>query len=471
MKKTISLGIIALITIIASITNPDKELHHEDISYKIINSDTFKEANKTKSLPLVKGVGSFMIKSQLSDFTKYNNYVLFSTISTKDETISYGLFGNTFQFFDERELFDNKNKETSNEDKIGFNWKKQIDFVDIHSGFISDTYGWKPSLYFKIDRRLKKTKNTYLDIKIVFYNTRSNKTISTHESKFTPYHINKEPFLFKSTEYYKSKKDNINVKIYVDNELAKDFKIKMVDFHETIREEKIKNSNKQKNNGYYIDKYDYQEINLKKVRKNKKSNSKISGVYKQDKDNFIRIIELKDRKIFFELNKFNGKNLGTKNGVIDYIGKSNIFKSESLGNCNFKIIFDENYVVVKTINNGYDCGYGNGVISDGRFKKVNSSSINKLSEKYIGSIGNKYSITMNLSINDDIVKGNYFYNKIGTLIKVEGKITGNNIELNVVNENKNISEKFIGNIDGNKIQGNWYNLSNSTKLNFEAVKE
>ncbi|MDA9056338.1 hypothetical protein N9K49_00630 [Flavobacteriaceae bacterium] len=137
---------------------------------------------------------------------------------------------------------------------------------------------------------------------------------------------------------------------------------------------------KSKNNeiDYYIYYDDWKEIDIEKVKKNTKKNSLLSGTYEKNPENSISIIELKDNKIYFKLNLFNGRNIGILDGIIEN-KQSVIFEKKDFGLCKFKIKFSKTTIEINTIENGNECGYGNGIISDGIFH-LTSKEIPKLEE-------------------------------------------------------------------------------------------
>ena len=47
-----------------------------------------------------------------------------------------------------------------------------------------------------------------------------------------------------------------------------------------------------------------------------------------------------------------------------------MIKENNLINCNMSFEFAADSVYIHTINNGYDCGYGHGVFSDGKFERI-----------------------------------------------------------------------------------------------------
>ena len=84
MKK--SIGIIVLILLAALITSPNAEKHKSSINRE------FKGEN-----PLAGVLGGGKLFSEMVD---YHEGYLFSYTTFRDETVSLGLFGNTFVFKD-----------------------------------------------------------------------------------------------------------------------------------------------------------------------------------------------------------------------------------------------------------------------------------------------------------------------------------------------------------------------------------
>lgn len=59
--------------------------------------------------------------------------------------------------------------------------------------------------------------------------------------------------------------------------------------------------------------------------------------------------------------------MGVLKGIVTLSNQSGVFEKEDFGLCKFNIEFKKSSVEIKTIDNGYDCDYGNGVYSDGKF--------------------------------------------------------------------------------------------------------
>jgi hypothetical protein len=75
-RRLIGLGVIALIVIIALVTNPSRDTHLEEI----------------RDEQTVVGSALTIAADQLGAF-EYHNYLIFSTVTLDEDTVSVGLFG------------------------------------------------------------------------------------------------------------------------------------------------------------------------------------------------------------------------------------------------------------------------------------------------------------------------------------------------------------------------------------------
>ncbi len=122
---------------------------------------------------------------------------------------------------------------------------------------------------------------------------------------------------------------------------------------------------------YYIYHQYFKEYNKNKILRNQKKGSKLTGVYVKNSYNKISIIELNNNKIYFKLEVSNGRNLGELEGIVPK-EKRIVFTQTDYGFCKFNIALKKEKIEIKTLDNGYDCGYGNGVVGDGiYFRRLN----------------------------------------------------------------------------------------------------
>ena len=57
------------------------------------------------------------------------------------------------------------------------------------------------------------------------------------------------------------------------------------------------------------------------------------------------------------------------NGIIDNQSKA-VFEKNDFGLCKFEMIISREKIEIVTIDNGNECGYGNGIVSDGVYNLV-----------------------------------------------------------------------------------------------------
>lgn len=92
-------------------------------------------------------------------------------------------------------------------------------------------------------------------------------------------------------------------------------------------------------------------------------------------------------------------------------------------------------------------------------------------QTYEGTIDDKYPLHIKLKSDEGIITGNYFYDKIGTDIKVNGTITKDSIF--ILNEFDNIGNQvglWKGKlVNENKIIGNWSKPDGSSAKNFNLI--
>ncbi len=113
-----------------------------------------------------------------------------------------------------------------------------------------------------------------------------------------------------------------------------------------------------------VSKEDYLDngaINTARILQLQNPHSTITGTY-EDEFNRVQLVELTDNRIFFDFDLSNGRNLGNLEG---FVNKDNmVYQSNQYGLCKFKISHQKNKVNIKTLDKGWQCGYGNGVYSD-----------------------------------------------------------------------------------------------------------
>jgi len=114
-----------------------------------------------------------------------------------------------------------------------------------------------------------------------------------------------------------------------------------------------------------------EELNQFKSDNKPISKENVIGTYQFNKDNTLEVIAINMLKLKFKLDLFNGRNMGSIEGVADYSKNEATFKSKEFGLCNFKIIFEEDRATIQTLNNGFKCGFGNGIVPDKVYKKTN----------------------------------------------------------------------------------------------------
>ncbi|WP_197407577.1 hypothetical protein [Oceanivirga salmonicida] len=114
--------------------------------------------------------------------------------------------------------------------------------------------------------------------------------------------------------------------------------------------------------------------NNAKILKKAKLNSKITGTYEKDKYNVLKIIELNDNKIWFDITLYNSRNgnLGDLQGIVDI--KDRIIYQKTIteyGICKFEMKIKKDKIEIETLSYGnenkygFECGYGHNVSNDG----------------------------------------------------------------------------------------------------------
>ena len=95
------------------------------------------------------------------------------------------------------------------------------------------------------------------------------------------------------------------------------------------------------------------------------------GTYQFNDDNTLKITAINSYKLKFSLDLFNGRNMGSLEGIANLYKNEAKYISYEFGLCNFKIIFEEDKATIQTLNNGVECGFGNGIVADKVYKKTN----------------------------------------------------------------------------------------------------
>lgn len=134
----------------------------------------------------------------------------------------------------------------------------------------------------------------------------------------------------------------------------------------------ISNYEKQENEGDYIEEDDWRQLNIPYILKRTKNNSQITGTYKKNNDNILKIIELTNNQLLIDLNLYNGVNLGHLMGLIDFVNNKGVYENLEFGVCKFELVYKNDKIQISTIEGGYECGYGNGVSHDGDFIKTDN---------------------------------------------------------------------------------------------------
>ena len=88
---------------------------------------------------------------------------------------------------------------------------------------------------------------------------------------------------------------------------------------------------------------------------------------------------------------------------------------------------------------------------------------------YEGQIG-KYPITMKLIVEEGKVSGNYFYNKVGDYLTLDGTVISDSISLNAFDKANNLCDNFKGVITNGKISGIWSKPNGQNQLNFSMIE-
>lgn len=130
---------------------------------------------------------------------------------------------------------------------------------------------------------------------------------------------------------------------------------------------------------YYVYHDTWAQLDTGLVKKQIKPGSSITGVYLRDASNSLEIIELKNKSLYFRFDLYNGTNLGMLEGILSNDAIVT-FKNNEFGSCKMEFKFTASAIEVTTIDDGYDCGYGNGVYSDGTYLLDNNLTPSLLQE-------------------------------------------------------------------------------------------
>jgi hypothetical protein len=141
-----------------------------------------------------------------------------------------------------------------------------------------------------------------------------------------------------------------------------------------------------------------QSYNKKEATGNTIPKATFAGVYKYGDSpedgptGMITVYEESDESILFYIDISRGAPSYNMGNLYDRVKiKSNkgvyYFKEgENDKPCSFSFVFTDNKLTIKTINDGYDCGFGGNVIVDGEYYKV----INAKSDSFTDMTGTKY---------------------------------------------------------------------------------
>jgi len=120
---------------------------------------------------------------------------------------------------------------------------------------------------------------------------------------------------------------------------------------------------------------------------------KFAGRYSYGKDpengraGFIDIYPETDSSILFYLDLNRGApsyNMGQLYGRAKLIGNSGVFfMKNGKNNCRFRLTFSRGVVVLKTVDDSFDCPFGGGVFVDGNYKQFSK----KAPKYFIGPTG------------------------------------------------------------------------------------
>jgi hypothetical protein len=132
-------------------------------------------------------------------------------------------------------------------------------------------------------------------------------------------------------------------------------------------------------------------ISESKGQKNKLRTENFAGTYNRELG-AILIYPETDSTVLFYIDVNRGApsyNMGALFGRMKVINESgvfesNIFKSSDKG-CKWKILFSKKELTIMTVEEAYNCGFGNGVVADGTFKRAS----NKVPEYFESSEGIK----------------------------------------------------------------------------------
>jgi len=136
----------------------------------------------------------------------------------------------------------------------------------------------------------------------------------------------------------------------------------------------ISNDENQDNEDDYIEEDDWKQLNIPHVLKRTKKDSQITGTYKINSDNVLKVIELTNDQLLIDLSLYNGVNLGHLMDLINFENNKGVYENLNFGVCKFELIYKNDRIQISTIENGYECGYGNGVRHDGEFIKADSKT-------------------------------------------------------------------------------------------------
>ncbi len=90
----------------------------------------------------------------------------------------------------------------------------------------------------------------------------------------------------------------------------------------------------------YIQKGEQKILNFNYLRAQQKSSSSITGIYTSKKGNKLELLELKDGRVVYRLDLFNGIDLGSSEGIVEKSEEA-IYSSAGNSSCIFKITIQQ----------------------------------------------------------------------------------------------------------------------------------
>ena len=88
---------------------------------------------------------------------------------------------------------------------------------------------------------------------------------------------------------------------------------------------------------------------------------------------------------------------------------------------------------------------------------------------YEGTI-DKYSVTMKLIAENDTLRGNYFYNKVGEYLTIKGLLFNDSIKIEGYDKKNNLLDMFVGTLQNGKMSGTWSKPNGESKMTFTLIE-